>query len=56
VLLIPGVSEVQAMIFSTTISDSRIKEKSEEFNVKRFYVINCKKCQISEMYQAEIFV
>jgi predicted nucleic-acid-binding Zn-ribbon protein len=33
-----------------------VKEKSEEFIVKRFDVINCNKCQISEMYQAEIFV
>jgi predicted nucleic-acid-binding Zn-ribbon protein len=33
-----------------------VKEKNEEFNVKRLDVINCNKCQISEMYQAEIFV
>jgi predicted nucleic-acid-binding Zn-ribbon protein len=33
-----------------------VKEINEEFNIKRFDVINCNKCRISEMYQAEIFV
>jgi predicted nucleic-acid-binding Zn-ribbon protein len=35
---------------------AEVKEIIEEFNIKRFDVINCNKCQISEMYQAEIFV
>jgi len=33
-----------------------VKDINEEFNVKRFNVINCNKCQISKMFQAEIFV
>jgi predicted nucleic-acid-binding Zn-ribbon protein len=31
-----------------------IRQINEKFNVKRFDVISCNKCRISEMYQAKV--